>query len=114
MGKDVRGPGGRVARSRAPRKVRAPRKRRCRVTPGGGDPRESATESRPPMPHGAGKGERVRQERTARPATAAAWQTPPDRKSGVSGKSVSVRVDIGGRRIIKKKKHRKNKKQIQT
>src|SRR3546814_7731041 len=26
-----------------------------------------------------------------------------DRKSGVSGKSVSVRVDIGGRRIIKKK-----------
>src|SRR3546814_5509700 len=68
MGKDVRGPGGRVARSRAPRKVRAPRKRRCRVTPGGGDPRESATESRPPMPHGAGKGERVRQERTARPA----------------------------------------------
>src|SRR3546814_12104372 len=27
----------------------------------------------------------------------------PDRKSVVSGKSVSVRVDIGGRRIIKKK-----------
>src|SRR3546814_11367772 len=27
-----------------------------------------------------------------------------DRKSVVSGKSVSVRVDIGGRRIIKKKK----------
>src|SRR3546814_14676890 len=27
-----------------------------------------------------------------------------DRKSGVSGKSVSVRVDLGGRRIIKKKK----------
>src|SRR3546814_14535451 len=26
-----------------------------------------------------------------------------DRKSGVSGKSVSVRVDLGGRRIIKKK-----------
>src|SRR3546814_11500876 len=27
-----------------------------------------------------------------------------DRKSVVSGKSVSVRVDLGGRRIIKKKK----------
>src|SRR3546814_17431762 len=27
----------------------------------------------------------------------------PDRKSGVEGKRVSVRVDIGGRRIIKKK-----------
>ena len=37
---------------------------RCRVTPGGGDPRESATESRPPAGAGfgrpAGKGERVR------------------------------------------------------
>src|SRR3546814_11773110 len=29
-----------------------------------------------------------------------------DRKSVVSGKSVSVRVDLGGRRIIKKKKRR--------
>src|SRR3546814_18856427 len=28
----------------------------------------------------------------------------PDRKSVVQGKSVSVRVDLGGRRIIKKKK----------
>src|SRR3546814_18333456 len=28
-----------------------------------------------------------------------------DRKSVVSGKSVSVRVDLGGRRIIRKKKH---------
>src|SRR3546814_18769830 len=33
-----------------------------------------------------------------------------DRKSVVSGKSVSGRVDLGGRRIIKTKKHRKNKK----
>src|SRR3546814_13201037 len=32
-----------------------------------------------------------------------------DRKSVVSGKSVSVRVDLGGRRIIKKKKHIKKK-----
>src|SRR3546814_13086847 len=30
---------------------------------------------------------------------------PTDRKSVVSGKSVSVRVDLGGRRIIKKKTH---------
>src|SRR3546814_8106278 len=28
-----------------------------------------------------------------------------DRQSVVSGKSVSVRVDLGGRRILKKKKH---------
>src|SRR3546814_17062955 len=28
-----------------------------------------------------------------------------DRKSVVSGKSVSVRVDLGGRRMIKQKKH---------
>src|SRR3546814_18601867 len=31
----------------------------------------------------------------------------PDRQRVVEGKSVSVRVDIGGRRIIKKKKKRK-------
>src|SRR3546814_20805983 len=31
-------------------------------------------------------------------------EAPVDRKSVVSGKSVSVRVDIGGRRIIKNKK----------
>src|SRR3546814_13405879 len=30
---------------------------------------------------------------------------PPERKSVVEGKSVSVRVDLGGRRIIKKKKN---------
>src|SRR3546814_13495652 len=29
-----------------------------------------------------------------------------DRKSVVKGKSVSIRVDLGGRRIIKKKKHK--------
>src|SRR3546814_12330091 len=32
-----------------------------------------------------------------------------DRKSVVSGKSVSVRVDLGGRRIIKKKKTRQKR-----
>src|SRR3546814_18818314 len=31
-----------------------------------------------------------------------------DRKSVVEGKSVSVRVDLGGRRILKQKKHREN------
>src|SRR3546814_12645595 len=31
-------------------------------------------------------------------------ERPEDRKRVVSGKSVSVRVDLGGRRIIKKKK----------
>src|SRR3546814_13757732 len=38
-----------------------------------------------------------------------------DRKSVVEGKSVSVRVDLGGRRIIKKQKNnqtRNNKKQL--
>src|SRR3546814_16652947 len=32
------------------------------------------------------------------------FEVADDRKSVVSGKSVSVRVDLGGRRIIKKKK----------
>src|SRR3546814_19139499 len=32
----------------------------------------------------------------------------PDRKNVVEGKSVSVRVDLGGRRIIKTKKKKKN------
>src|SRR3546814_16412356 len=32
------------------------------------------------------------------------FTSPTDRKSVVWGKSVSVRVDLGGRRIIKKKK----------
>src|SRR3546814_16148144 len=38
-------------------------------------------------------------------------EVAPDRKSVVKGKSVSVRVDLGGRRIIKQKhkKHRKEK-----
>src|SRR3546814_14716100 len=34
--------------------------------------------------------------------------TGGDRKSVVEGKSVSVRVDLGGRRILKKKKNTKN------
>src|SRR3546814_17767419 len=37
---------------------------------------------------------------------------PGDRKSVVSGKSVSVRVDTGGRRIIKKKKYKRIRRQV--
>src|SRR3546814_11839113 len=37
-----------------------------------------------------------------------------DRKSVVSGKSVSVRVDLGGRRIIKKKKSNRTTKSDTT
>src|SRR3546814_12203536 len=37
----------------------------------------------------------------------------PDRKSVVEGKGVSVRVDLGGRRMIQKKKRNK-KKQMKT
>src|SRR3546814_15349953 len=37
-------------------------------------------------------------------AVALAHAERPDRKSVVAGKSVSVRVDLGGRRIIKKTK----------
>src|SRR3546814_19717886 len=48
-----------------------------------------------------------------RPAGASAQRCGRgDRKSVVSGKSVSVRVDLGGRRSIKKKKN--NKKQKKT
>src|SRR3546814_21191520 len=42
------------------------------------------------------------------PAGIHAARRRKDRKSVVSGKSVSVRVDIGGRRIIKKKNYTNN------
>src|SRR3546814_18838708 len=38
-------------------------------------------------------------------------QTTVDRKSVVKGKSVSVRVDIGGRRSIKKKRQRRKRRE---
>src|SRR3546814_20886732 len=38
----------------------------------------------------------------------------PDRKSVVEGKSVSVRVDLGGRRIIKKKYNNRHSNEIST
>src|SRR3546814_11376154 len=37
---------------------------------------------------------------------------PGDRKSVVSGKSVSVRVDLGGSRTIKKKNHHDRKQSV--
>ena len=66
---------------------------RRRVTPGGGDPGDSATESKPPARPGAvspgkpaGKGERVRQERTAAAATTPARQTSPGARPDRDGK----------------------------
>src|SRR3546814_7660728 len=41
--------------------------------------------------------------RKRRGGSAKSWRICKDRKSVVLGKSVSVRVDLGGRRIIKKK-----------
>src|SRR3546814_12405199 len=41
--------------------------------------------------------------RQQRPGTTGALEQPSDRKSVVEEKSVSVRVDLGGRRIINKK-----------
>ncbi|KXV64746.1 hypothetical protein AD950_06810 [Gluconobacter oxydans] len=65
--------------------------RRYRLIAGGGDPRDSATENRPPAglylmrsfaeEHVAGKGETVRQERTASPATAMVMVNPTGSKT---------------------------------
>src|SRR3546814_14153021 len=49
---------------------------------------------------GGGAGRGIARRKAARHRGVGAWR---DRKSVVSGKSVSVRVDLGGRRIIKKK-----------
>src|SRR3546814_11267537 len=54
-----------------------------------------------PRRHHAPRDGRRRQEAAVLPARRRRVQ---DRKSVVSGKSVSVRVDLGGRRIIKKTK----------
>src|SRR3546814_20765139 len=45
------------------------------------------------------------QHRRLRVGHAPVIEEPDDRKSVVQGKSVSVRVDSGGGRLIKKKKH---------
>src|SRR3546814_12437540 len=47
--------------------------------------------------------------RTAEGLANQGWEGSPDRKSVVSGKGVSVRVDLGGRRNNKKKKKKQNK-----
>src|SRR3546814_11060622 len=62
------------------------------------------------LPRGAIRLPRARPE-TPIPRTGpgAPWQSAKDRKSVGEGKSVSVRVDLGGRRIIKKKKNTKHK-----
>src|SRR3546814_18990809 len=49
---------------------------------------------------------RGRDGRTPRRQVAGDLEPEQDRKSVVEGKSVSVRVDLGGRSIIKKKKGR--------
>src|SRR3546814_18501715 len=54
---------------------------------------------------------RARLSRDRRPLRRAASQRA-DRKSVVPGKSVSVRVDLGGRRILKKKQQRKHDTEI--
>jgi len=59
------GPVGRMAAAFAVEESPGSTETRCRITSGGGNPRESATENKPPQ----GKGETVRQERTARMAT---------------------------------------------
>src|SRR3546814_20718571 len=43
------------------------------------------------------------------PTAMPTWRLPTDRKSAVQGKSVSVSVDHGGRRIIKQNKQRQHK-----
>src|SRR3546814_13404067 len=49
----------------------------------------------------------IRPQLVTVPGVAMPFPSGGDRKSVVSGKSVSVRVDLGGRRIIKKKKKEK-------
>ena len=81
-------------------------RQRCRVTPGGGNPRESATENRPPraareIGTAAGKGETVGQEPTAGRATGPARQAPPgampnrDRVRGQPRRAACAPADPG-------------------
>src|SRR3546814_13021774 len=65
-----------------------------------------------PRPGGGGTGGKRRQSLSSRYVgvvpSRIALRNGRDRKSVVSGKSVSVRVDLGGRRIINKKKYNYN------
>src|SRR3546814_15574601 len=53
-----------------------------------------------------GEGEQVRVAETLRDRRDLVQQRERDRKSGVSAKGVPVRVKLGGRRIVKKKRER--------
>src|SRR3546814_17244840 len=80
---------------------------RIRQCVGGGihAPRPSSTGNR----RNAGHRDLRSPARAPRLAACKGINRETDRKSVVEGKSVSVRVDLGGRRIIKKKKKNKNK-----
>src|SRR3546814_16101312 len=84
----------RVLFAPAPPRRPGPARGRPRVTNGIPEPSSCAT----PVP-------------TVLPASPPLRWPRPDRKSVVSGKSVAVRVVMGGRRIIKKKKKPDNKKE---
>src|SRR3546814_18007674 len=72
------------------------------VVAGAGDPARAEQEIAHGGPLLAWRGWPAADRRTYRCSTADR-PLPPDRKSVGSGKSVAVRVDLGGRRIIQKK-----------
>src|SRR3546814_17330549 len=78
--------------NRARQRQRAPARLRIPVPAPGQRTARPAGLGRPPQPRGRGEPPRRGLRRR------------PDRKSVVEGKSVSVRVDLGCRRIIKQKK----------
>jgi hypothetical protein len=57
---------------------------------------ESATENKPPRPQGRGKGEKVRQELTARPVMAGARKTPSGARPNRKPRSGPLRVPSRG------------------
>src|SRR3546814_17004281 len=75
--------------------------------------RRSGPRDRAPRPDSQPRRRPARQQRAGpqRRAACRATARRQDRKSVVKGKSVSVRVDLGGRRIIKKKSTEEYKKQ---
>src|SRR3546814_11586769 len=91
-------------------------KRELRDPEHGGKGHRARPDSHPLAPHRGKQEHRDRRDREAighRPARRNDAELPldddPDRKSVVEGKSVSVRVDLGGGRSIKKKKKYINK-----
>src|SRR3546814_20787786 len=89
--------------------------RDCRTAQGGRarpSPGRNRSSHRMPQPpqHGRTDGRTLRQGCRQQPGRSLCHDRSrrfQDRKSVVKGKSVSVRVDLGGRRIIKKKKANK-------